>query len=102
MSRSQEPKPDAPITYREQACVVAPGTPREAVEALLRERWQSVKKEIATHPSGQLVQIAVFDHVFEQRPQRSPLGTLAWKDWRGDPVLGFPGFGVPSPPVTKS
>lgn len=102
MSRSQEPKPEAPITYREQACAVAPGTSREAVEALLRERWLAMKSELASHPSGQLVQIAVFDHEFAHRPQRAPLGTLAWKDWRGDPVLGFPGFGVPSPPLTKS
>ncbi|MGC4091961.1 MAG: hypothetical protein QM756_29570 [Polyangiaceae bacterium] len=102
MSRSQEPKPEAPITYREQACAVDPGTSREAVEALLFERWQAVKADLATHPSGQLIQIAIFDHAFDQRPQRAPLGTLAWKDWRGDPVIGFPGFGEPSPPVSQS
>jgi hypothetical protein len=102
MSRSQEPKPEAPITYRELACAVPPGTSREAVDALLRECWQAVRAELTSHPSGQLVQIAIFDHAFEQRPQRPPLGTLAWKDWRGDPVIGFPGFGVPSPPVSAS
>jgi hypothetical protein len=102
MSRSQEPKPEAPITYRELACAVPPGTSREAVDALLRERWQAVRAELTAHPSGQLVQIAIFDHAFEQRPQRPPLGTLAWKDWRGEPVIGFPGFGVPSPPVSAS
>jgi hypothetical protein len=42
----------------------------------------------------------VFDHAFEHKPSRSPLATLVWQDWRGEPVLQFPGFdgGQVSPP----
>jgi hypothetical protein len=98
----QEPTPDAPIVYREIACAVPPGTPREAVEALLRERLAAARVDFAARPPGQLVQIAIFDHVFEQRPLRAPLGTLAWKDWRGEPVLGYPAFGNAAPPSTAS
>ena len=36
---------------------------------------------------GKLIKLAVFDHIFHGRPQRRPVVTLAWKDWKGaDPV----------------
>jgi hypothetical protein len=101
-SRVQEPSPEAPIAYREIACVVAPGTPRAAVEALLRDRLKAAQADFSARPPGQLIQIALFDHVFEDRPQRAPLGTLAWKDWRGEPILGFPAFGAAAPPISPS
>jgi GAF domain-containing protein len=101
-SRIQEPSPEAPIAYRELACVVAPGTSREAVAALLREQLKLARADFSARPPGQLIQIAIFDHVFEERPLRAPLGTLAWKDWRGEPILGFPAFGEAAPPTTAS
>lgn len=102
VSRTQEPTPEAPITYREIALAVAPGLAREAVEALLVDRLQALKTELSHRPPGKLVQIAIFDHTFEQRPTRAPLGTLAWKDWRGEPVVGFPAFGEAMPPMSTS
>jgi GAF domain-containing protein len=99
--RSEEPTPRAPITYREEAYVVAAGTQRNAVEALLRERLGVVQTELSSGPPGKLVQLAIFDHSFSDKPVRPPLGTLAWKDWRGDPVLGFPAFGDPAPPLSS-
>jgi GAF domain-containing protein len=101
-TRLQPPTADAPITYREAAYEVASGSSREQVEGLLRERLQATQEELSQNPPGQLVQLAVFDHAFEQRPLRPPLGTLAWKDWRGEPVLGFPAFGESMPPVSAS
>jgi GAF domain-containing protein len=99
--RSEEPTPRAPITYREEAYVVAAGTQRNAVEALLRERLGVVQTELSSGPPGKLVQLAIFDHSFSDKPVRPPLGTLAWKDWRGDPVLGFPAFGDSAPPLSS-
>ena len=101
-SRSQAPTAEVPISYREIACVVAPGTPREAVEALLRARFEAARAELAASPWGQLIQIGVFDHVFDARPQRAPLGTLAWKDWRGEAVLAYPAFGEAALPISPS
>lgn len=100
--RSEEPTPAAPITYREEAYVVAPGTERDAVEALLKERLKALRSELAKSPPGQLVQLALFDHEFTEKPQRPPLGTLAWKDWRGEAVIGFPAFGEAAPPLSSS
>ena len=97
--RAEEPRPDSPITYREVAYAVRPGTSRAQIEALLWGRYQEVATAIEARPAGKFVQLAVFDHAFQARPERPPLATFAWKDWRGSPVLTFPGFGdaLPGP-----
>jgi hypothetical protein len=101
-TRVEPPKPEAPITYREEVYIVEPGTAKHSVEVLLLERFERVRAELASSPPGQLVRLAVFDVAFEGRPPHPPLGTLAWKDWRGAPVLGFPFFGEEAPPMTSS
>jgi hypothetical protein len=90
--RQEEPTPDSPITYREIAYVVEPGVTRGSVEALLWASFRDLSRELAEREGQKFVQLAVFDHRFERRPERPPLGTLAWKDWRGNPVLSFPFF----------
>jgi hypothetical protein len=90
--RQEEPTADSPITYREVAYVVEPGATRGAIEALLWSSFRDLSRELAARPGQKFVQLAVFDHRFERRPERPPLGTLAWKDWRGNPVLSFPFF----------
>ena len=87
--REEEPRPDAPIVYREYAYAVKPGTDRKSAEVLLWLRYREVCAQIADRPKGKFIQLAVFDHVFEKRPMRPPIATLAWKDWRGDPVVQF-------------
>ncbi|MEO8905481.1 MAG: hypothetical protein ABI488_23440 [Polyangiaceae bacterium] len=100
--RSEEPRPDSPITYRELAFAVAPGATRSQVEALLLDRYQATRAAIEDRAAGKFVQLAVFDHVFTRRPERPPLGTFAWKDWRGEPVLAFPAFGdAPMGPMSQ-
>ena len=100
--RAEEPRPDSPITYREFAYAVEPGRTRDEIEALLRDRYQATRAAIEDRPPGKFVQLAIFDHVFKRRPERPPLATFAWKDWRGDPVLAFPGFGDEAmPPVSR-
>jgi hypothetical protein len=53
---------------------------------------------------GKLVNLAVFDGTFEGKPTVPPLCTLAWKDWKGDPVIAFPrrsGAAKPVKPPTS-
>jgi len=90
--RQEEPTPESPITYREVAYVVDPGTSRGSVEALLWAAFRDLSRDLAERTGQKFVQLAVFDHTFDKRPLRAPLGTLAWKDWRGNPVLTFPLF----------
>lgn len=102
-ARGEEPSKDTPITYREVALGVDAGVTKAAARALMLARYRSIANEIAERPKGKFVQVAVFDHVFGQKPIRPPLATLVWKDWRGDPVLAFPGFSgdsvQPPPPL---
>lgn len=100
--RAEEPRADSPITYREFAYAVEPGRTRDEIEALLRDRYRATRAGIEDRPPGKFVQLAVFDHVFKRRPERPPLATFAWKDWRGEPVLAFPGFGdAAMPPISR-
>jgi GAF domain len=100
--RSEEPRAESPITYREVAYAVKPGTSRALVEALLWARYKDVAATIEERAPGKFIQLAVFDHSFQKRPERPPLATFAWKDWRGSPVLAFPGFGeAPAGPMSQ-
>ena len=90
--REEKPTATSPIAYRELALAVRSGTSRAEIEALLLARLEEVRSAMPAD-TRRFVQLAVFDHVFVKRPMRPPLGTLVWKDWRGEPSLSFPGFG---------
>jgi hypothetical protein len=96
--REEEATAATPITYREYAYLVRPGMTRTAIETLLWSRFSDIVTRIEDRPKGKFVQLAIFDHAFESRPLRAPLATLAWKDWRGEPVVTYPAFGDPAAP----
>ncbi len=85
--RKEEPTEGAPIVYREFAFSVSPGLAPKDLERYARATWEQVRTAIAHRPPGKFVQIALFDHRFAGRPDRPPVATLAWKDWRGNPVV---------------
>lgn len=87
--REQDPTPKVPILYREYAYAVPKGTSRSAVQVLLWARFRDVVAALETRSPGKFVQLGVFDHDFSDRPQRPPLATLVWKDWRGEPVVSL-------------
>jgi hypothetical protein len=90
-ARREEPTAKIPITYREFAFAVAPGLSPRELERYARAAWEQVRTSLAARRSGKFVQIAIFDHAYGERPERPPLAVLAWKDWRGDPVLQIRG-----------
>ncbi len=96
--RLQEPSAESPVVYREAAYAVRPGLGRDGVERALLARFQQIYAELERRPAGKYVQIAIFDHGFDERPLRPPLATLSFKDWRGAPVVAFPAFGESMPP----
>jgi hypothetical protein len=99
--RDEQPVGD-PIAYRELALAVRAGVSQADVDALLHARLTEAKAAMPPE-AKRYVQIAVFDHMFVKRPVRPPLATLMWKEWRGEPVLSFPGFGAAAdPPASAS
>jgi hypothetical protein len=101
--RREEPTESVPILYREYAMAFdANLSPRE-LERYARAIWEQVKTSLGHRAPGKFVQVALFDHKFSKKPERAPAAVLAWKDWRGDPVIRIraeakPPSIVPSPP----
>lgn len=87
VSRDAEPTAEAPLTYRERSYWVAPSSDHARLEALLQAEYIALRRELLTHPRGQLIHLAAFDHAFDEQPTRPPLATLEWKDWRGTAVF---------------
>jgi hypothetical protein len=88
--REQDATETLPLTYREYAFLVAPGTAESAAESFLLAQIEMVRASLERVAPGKLVNLAVFDVSFKGKPPEPPLATLAWKDWRGAPVLTFP------------
>lgn len=100
-SREENPNAALPLTYREYAFAVAPGTSDEVAVDILRGQLRYVEAHIATAKTGKLVNLAVFDVEFTGKPPKPPVATLTWKDWKGEPVIGYPrrgGNSKPPPP----
>ncbi len=96
-ARDEEPTKETPLCYRERTFVVPPGTTPPVAEAILMARFDELQHDLAERPKGKLVNMAVFDHRWEERPERPPLITLQWKDWRGAPVIRQQGAPAASP-----
>ena len=62
-----------------------------------------LKQEIEGRPRGKLVNLAVFDHRWKDTPERPPVVTLQWRDWRGEAVTEYPAStrqsSLPPPPA---
>lgn len=88
--REVEPSANAPLAYREYAYFVKPGGSLSEAERLLWSKIEDVMRTLEKLRARKYVQLAVFDHRFTTEPERAPLATLIWKDWKGAPVLVFP------------
>jgi GAF domain-containing protein len=99
-TREDNPSERSPLSYREYVYAVAPGTSDDDAQRLILERFVSVQQSLEQARPGKLINLAIFDHVFQGRPQRRPLVTLTWKDWKTDaPDVQFPARdGVSMPP----
>ncbi len=88
--REQDPTDTMPLTYREYVYAVPPATTEAMAETLLATQLELVRASLERLPPGKLVNMAAFDVVFQGKPPVPPLVTLAWKDWRGAPVVSYP------------
>ncbi|MBI4701165.1 MAG: GAF domain-containing protein [Deltaproteobacteria bacterium] len=101
-ARDTDPTPGSPLTYRERVF----GTRRELtaaeLESLARTRFEELRQSLREAPKGRMINIAIFDHVFQDKPQRPPVMTLSWRDWRAEePELTFFPYG-PKPAATAA
>ncbi len=97
--REQDPTDAMPLAYREYVYAVPPATTEAMAETLLATQLEMVRASLERLPPGKLVNMAAFDVVFQGKPPVPPLVTLAWKDWRGAPVVSYPRRAPAPPPV---
>jgi hypothetical protein len=88
--RDADPTPENPLCYRERSYLVPEGLSGADAEALARARVDELRELLREAPPGRFVNVAVFDHVWTDRPSRPPAATAQWKDWQGDVVVDRP------------
>lgn len=90
LRRDEAPSPNNPLTYAERAYLLPENATVTQAEAALRFKLADIQRELADHARGQFINLAVFDHRWEDRPLRPPLVVIEWKDWKGDPWVDYP------------
>ena len=87
--RVDEPTAASPLTYCEYVYLLPKVTEGQARDFLLAQ-LVILQRELEAAPKGLLIRLAVCDACFAGRPGGLPMATLCWKDWVGEPVIGFP------------
>jgi hypothetical protein len=88
--RNEEPTDGNPLLYCERAYLLPRGTNVAEAEAALRWKLADMQRELASRRRGKLVNLAVFDHRWQDSPERPPVITLQWRDWRSEVVVDYP------------
>lgn len=81
--RAHEPSEESPILYRERAFLVDNLQSDAELEEQLQAELASIRQDLQGRDASQYVQLALFDHEFEDQPSAPPVATLSWKDWQG-------------------
>jgi hypothetical protein len=95
--RSEDPSPNNPICYRERAYFLPRGVTVQEAEASLRFELVAMQDELKAMKRGKLINLAAFDHRWTDAPERSPVVTLQWRDWKGEVLVDFPAARIESP-----
>lgn len=94
LARNEDPSADNPLVYRERCYLVPKSLGLSEIEAALREQLAIIERELASVSTGKFVNLAAFDHVWNDRPERPPLIVLQWKDWRREVCIEFPASAI--------
>jgi hypothetical protein len=97
--REHDPDANSPLTYREYVYFFPAASDEAMAKAMLIAQFDLVRSTLQDLPAGKLVNLAIFDVSFADRPPVAPVVTLSWKDWTGEPTIDFPRraqAGVPS------
>jgi hypothetical protein len=95
--RSEDPSANNPICYRERAYFLPRGVTVQEAEASLRFELVAMQDELKAMKRGKLINLAAFDHRWTDAPERSPVVTLQWRDWKGEVLVDFPAARIESP-----
>jgi hypothetical protein len=104
LERNEDPTPENPLCYRERAYLLPRSTTVPEAEAALRWKLADLKRAMEGKPRGAFVNLAVFDHRWKDAPERPPVITLQWRDWRNEVAVDYPAAARLSslPPATAT
>ena len=88
--RDEEPSEDNPLHYRERIYVIDPGVSPEQAEEMARGVLAEIQGALSAASAGKFVNIALFDHEWQEAPARPPVVTVQWKDWRNQVDIAHP------------
>jgi hypothetical protein len=88
--RNEEPSTDNPLLYCERAYLLPRNSSVPDAEAALRWKLADIQRDLESRKRGKLVNLAVFDHRWTDVPDRPPVITLQWRDWRSEVVVDYP------------
>jgi hypothetical protein len=97
--REQNPDARSPLSYREYMYFFAAASDEMMAKAMLVAQFDLVKTSLEHARPGKLINLAMFDVAFTGKPPVTPIVTLTWKDWKGEPVIDFPRRATGSAPV---
>jgi hypothetical protein len=90
LERNEDATRENPLCYRERAYLLPRGTTVPEAEAALRWKLADLQKTMEGKPRGAFVNLAVFDHRWKGAPERPPVITLQWRDWRNEVAVDYP------------
>ena len=95
---------DVPVIYCERAIALEGPIEIADIAGFLRDQLDDLKLAHPSDGSMRLMHLALFDHAFSEDPQRPPVATLEWREWRSsevDPIY-FPYSHEPARTVSEA
>ncbi|HHH31782.1 MAG TPA: hypothetical protein ENK57_26000, partial [Polyangiaceae bacterium] len=89
--RKQEATEDEPLTCREESWYLELPLPLDELVSFLDDRAEALRDVDADAARATLLDVGIYDHRFDDEPQRPPITTSRWRGWReGSEVVFFP------------
>lgn len=82
--RTEEPADASALVYRERVYLVDNLLSDAELTEHLQAELAAVRATLEGRDDPKFIQLALFDHEFEDEPLSPPVATLSWKDWEGE------------------
>lgn len=91
--RDENPKEneEGGLIYRERLIFAKGKIEKKDAEALLKFYYESLRKGTGQLKGNRYINLAIYDHEFEDKPKAPAIAALSWQDWKDHlPRIVFP------------
>jgi GAF domain-containing protein len=89
-SREENPNAASPIHFRERMYAIPDALNAGTGEKLATKLLRTVQDDMAEDEGAKFIRIELFDHIWQDKPERPPVVRLEWKDWKPSIDIDFP------------